>query len=201
MLEAPEVEAHHHKTGHSLFDFILGGTAVFLSMVSVFIAVQHGQTMEKLVAANSWPNLSYGTGNETDQGQDEIDLTVRNTGVGPARIDTFELFYKDKPVANIRDLLADCCAPLHGKHLYTGTSSILDEVLPARESVNFWSLRRDKNPPEAWDVLNKERFNVRVRACYCSVFDECWVMDSAQRRPERHAGECTPSQPVQFSLF
>jgi hypothetical protein len=200
MLEAPEVEAHrHHKTGHSLFDFILGGTAVFLSMVSVFIAVHHGQTMEKLVAANSWPNLSYGTGNQTGDGRDVITFTIRNTGVGPARIDTFELFYKDKPMADLHDLSVACCAQAHGRH-YFATDSILDEVIPARESISFLSLPRDKNVPEIWDLLNQERFNVRVRACYCSVFDECWVMDSAQRRPERHAGECTPSQPVQFSI-
>jgi hypothetical protein len=62
-------------------------------------------------------------------------------------------------------------------------------------------MRRDKNTPEAWDVLNKERFNVNVRVCYCSVFDECWMMDSEKRRPERHAGQCTPTQPVQFSFF
>jgi len=202
MLEAPEVEAHrHHKTGHSLFDFILVGTAVFLSMVSVFIAVHHGQTMEKLVAANSWPNLSYGTGNVNDKGEDEINLTIRNTGVGPARIDTFELFYKGKPMAHFHDLASACCEQLVGKHLFTGTSSVVDEVLPARESINFWSMRRDKNTPEAWDVLNKERFNVNVRVCYCSVFDECWMMDSEKRRPERHAGQCTPTQPVQFSFF
>ncbi len=201
MIEAPEVEVHHHKTGHSLFDFILGGTAVFLSMVSVFIAVHHGQTMEKLVEANSWPNLSYGTGNQNDNGtQDEISFVVRNTGVGPARIDTFELFYKGKPMANLHDLNAAWSPKPNVKHFYD-TSTIVDEVLPAREAISFLGLPRDKNPPEIWDALNKERFEVRVRACYCSVFDECWVMDSAQRRPQRQTGECTPSQPTQFDIF
>jgi hypothetical protein len=199
MLEAPEVEAHHHKTGHSLVDFILGGTAVFLSMVSVFIAVRHGETMERLVAANSWPNLTYGTGNESDDGlRDEITMSLKNTGVGPARIDTFELFYKDKPVANLNDLAHACCMKANG-HAYLTTSSVVDEVLPARDSIDFIGLPRDKNRPDSWDVWNAERFNVRVRVCYCSVFDECWIMDSKQHRP-RQTHICTPSQPVQFSV-
>jgi hypothetical protein len=200
MLEAPEVEAHHHKTGHALIDYILGGTAVFLSMVSVFIAVRHGQTMEKLVAANSWPNVSYGTGNQSEDGQrDEVTFTLRNTGVGPARIETFELFYKGKPMATLRDLKAACCANQHGKYYFT-SSSVLDEVMPARDSIEFLGLPRDKNPPEIWDVLNTERFNVSVRICYCSVFDECWAMDSRQRRPERQ-DQCAPSQPIQYTSY
>jgi hypothetical protein len=56
MLEGPEVEPHHHHTGHSRLDMIFGALAVVLSGVSVFIAIHHGQTMERLVAANSWPN-------------------------------------------------------------------------------------------------------------------------------------------------
>jgi len=39
MLEGPEVEAHHHKTGHSLADMILALLAVALSGVSIFIAI------------------------------------------------------------------------------------------------------------------------------------------------------------------
>ena len=58
MLESPEVEAHHHRTGHNFADLILALLAVTLSGISIFIAVGHGRTMECLVAANSWPNLS-----------------------------------------------------------------------------------------------------------------------------------------------
>jgi len=202
MLEAPEVEARHHKTGHSLIDFILGGTAVFLSMVSVFIAVRHGETMEKLVAANSWPNLTYGTGNESDDGlRDEITLTLKNTGVGPARIDNFELFYKDKPMADLRELAHACCLKgvKAGSKVSLSTSSVIDEVLPARDSISFITVRRDRIAPELWDAWNTERLNVRVRACYCSVFDECWIMDSEHHRPQQ-TRICTPSQPVQFSV-
>jgi hypothetical protein len=194
MIEAPEVEAHRHKTGHSVLDFVLGGLAVFLSMVSIFIAVHHGQTMERLVEANSWPNISYYSGNISDDGsRPEIRLVLRNTGVGPARIDTMELFYKDKPYTSPRDFLEACC----GKGPY---EDIIDQasgtVLPARETVAFLELLPGKDQ-DVWDKLNKERFNLRIRACYCSVFDECWIMNSTQRRPER-TGQCSPSQPVEY---
>ena len=194
MLEAPEVEPHvHHKTGHSLADKILAITAIFLSGVSVFIAVHHGQTMERLVAANSWPNISYATGNESDDGQKIISFILKNTGVGPARIDTFEVFFHGKPISNLSGFTAGLAK---GSSNFS-TSTVTDEVLPAWDSIDFISLPREGNSAEMWDAANVERFAVRVRVCYCSVFDECFVRDSADRRPKR-VQECKPSQPVQY---
>ena len=194
MLEGPEIEAHRHKTGHSHVDLILGGTAVFLSMVSVFIAVRHGETMERLVAANSWPNISYSTGNESEGHPKTITLSVRNTGVGPARIDTFEVFYKDTPVRGIKQLMKACC---DGAKPNFSVSLVRNEVLPARDTIDFITLDAAANDPKVWAALNVERFNVRVRACYCSVFDECWVMDTGKPRPSR-VTECVASQPVEY---
>jgi hypothetical protein len=194
MLEAPEVEAHRHKTGHSHVDLILGSLAVVLSLVSVFIAIHHGQTMEKLVAANSWPNISYSTGNVGDHNEKLIILQIKNTGVGPARIDNFELFYNDKPIANAAELMNACCTT---KPSYSQTSLVMNDVLPARDEINFFTLPADQNKPEVWETLNKERFHIRIRACYCSVFEECWVKDSRLSRPTP-VPQCTPSQPIQY---
>ena len=196
MLEAPEVEPHmHHKTGHSLADKILAVTAIFLSGVSVFIAVHHGQTMERLVAANSWPNISYSTGNTNDAGtRDYITLTLKNTGVGPARIDSFELFYKGVPMSGPVALMHACCAK---GQMSFGVNTVNDEVLPARESISFLTLAKDVNKPETWDALNMERAAIEVRVCYCSVFNECWARDTRKRKPEKVA-ECKPSQAVTY---
>ncbi len=193
MLEGPEVEAHQHKTGHSKVDLIFAALAVVLSCISVGVALHHGRTMERLVEANTWPNISYGTGNQDDSGKPVISLTVRNSGVGPARIETFELFYKDKPVSDGVALMRACCAQ---EHFDVTSSAVRGEVLPARDEIGFFTLKREPNPA-VWDVLNKERLAVRVRVCYCSVFDDCYVMDTRARRPER-VGECAASQGVEY---
>jgi hypothetical protein len=194
MLEAPEIEAHRHKTGHSHLDLILGGLAVFLSMVSVFIAVQHGKTMERLVAANSWPNISYSTGNELPGEGSTITLDLKNTGVGPARIDSFELFYKNVPMAHPLDLMHACCGTDANNF---STSLVRNEVLPARDEIQFLGYTSTNHPPAIWQTLNRERFNIRVRVCYCSVFEECWVRDSTAPKPVS-VPQCAPSQPIQY---
>lgn len=196
MIEGPEIEKHRHKTGHSHVDLILGSLAVLMSMVSIFIAVHHGQTMEKLVEANSWPNISFGNSNEMAGAPRTIALAVRNTGVGPARIDTFEVFYEDKPVRNFPQLLKLCC---DATSQYFSTSLVRDEVLPAREEIDFATFGAGPNKPDVWEALNQKRMGVRVRVCYCSVFDECWVKDSRVARPDP-VKQCVPSQPIEYGL-
>ena len=196
MIEAPEIEKHRHKTGHSHVDLILGSLAVLMSIVSIFIAVHHGQTMERLVEANSWPNISYSTGNELPGQPRTITLALRNTGVGPARIDSFEVFYEDKPVRNFPELLRACC---DASSTNFAMSLVRDEVLPARDEIDFATFSAGPNTPKVWEALNAQRFGVRVRVCYCSVFEECWVKDSRVARPSPVA-QCAPSQPVEYGM-
>jgi hypothetical protein len=195
MIEGPEVEAHHHhKTGHSKLDLIFASLAVVLSLVSVVVALHHGKTMERLVEANTWPNLSYSTGNLIDNDHTPaVTLSLTNTGVGPARIENFELFYKDKPVADGGALMSACCGAATRNFI---SSSVIGEVLPARDRIDFVEVLKAQNAA-LYDMLNTERFKLRVRACYCSVFDDCYVMDTAARRPERVAA-CSPSQGIEY---
>ena len=196
MIEGPEIEKHRHKTGHSHVDLILGSLAVLMSMVSIFIAVHHGQTMEKLVEANSWPNISYSTSNEMPGQPKTISLSIRNTGVGPARIDSFEVFYGDKPVKDSVELLKACCDSASNN---MGRSLVGNEVLPARDEIDFLTFSLAQNKPAVWEALDDKRFGVRVRVCYCSVFEECWVKDSRVARPDR-VKQCAPSQPVEYKM-
>jgi hypothetical protein len=195
MIEGPEVEAHHHhKTGHSKLDLIFASLAVVLSLVSVMVALHHGKTMERLVEANTWPNLSYDTGNLVDDGHTQaVTLSLMNTGVGPARIENFEVFYKDQPVADGAALMKACCGLAT---IDFSSSQVTGEVLPARDRIDFIEVPKAENPA-LFDVLNKERFKIRVRACYCSVFDDCYVLDTKARRPERVA-QCSASQGLEY---
>lgn len=197
MIEGPDIEAHRHRTGHGRTDLILAATAILLSAVSIYIALQHGRTMERLVAANSWPNLSIGTSNEDDAGRDDITFDIQNTGVGPARIDTLELFYRGVAQPDWATLLRTCCG---AKKISFETSKVTDEVLPARATVQPLRVKRAAMGDAVWSALNVERFKMDVRVCYCSVFDECYVRDTRARRPV-HVPECTLTQPVMFVTY
>jgi hypothetical protein len=88
----PESHAHHARTGIRWLDASLALSAFAVSIISLFVAIHHGRTMQemaeanaRMVAANSWPFVQYGTGNLSEQGLPEISLSLANQGVGPAR--------------------------------------------------------------------------------------------------------------------
>ncbi|HEY3812116.1 MAG TPA: hypothetical protein VGL66_02740 [Caulobacteraceae bacterium] len=187
----PEVEHHHHHhpTGHRRLDLILPICALFVSVVSLVLAIIHGQAMERmadantrLVQAQSWPFLEYSTG-DIDEGRQEIELRVGNVGVGPAKLRTVELFWRGQPMPNHTALLQRCCGA--GRIMPPGLfiNQIGNRVLPARDTESFISLRGTDANAAVWTRLDTERLNVSTRICYCSVFDECWVATLNMQAP------------------
>lgn len=183
----PEQEtAHlHHRTGHHWLDLTLALCAMFVSVVSLIVAVRHGATMDRLVAANSWPFLTYGTDNQDAQGKPRIALKLINAGVGPARIETFEMWWQGQPVASADEFLTRCCilqpkgplqlSDLRALHLSVGI--VAPAVLRAGDTQEILSLERNDANGDIWQRLDSARLDLSMRACYCSVFDECWVTD------------------------
>ena len=190
----PEQEAAHlpHGTGHRWLDLTLALCAMFVSVVSLIVAVRHGATMDRLVAANSWPFLTYGTDNEDPQGKRRITLKVENVGVGPARIQTFEMWWQGQPIASVDELLSRCCILQprtqlelpDARALHLSVGLVAPTVLRAGDAQNIISLERTETNSAVWDRLDLARLNLKMRACYCSVFDECWVSDLVETTAE-----------------
>lgn len=179
-------EPHPRKVGHKLLDMIVAGAAILISVISLVVAVGHGRTMEKLVAANSWPLLRYETSNLDDETQlPVIDLIVENAGVGPAIVKSFTIFLDGKPVRDQGELLRNCCGKppepvTPEQRLSTDrgvgviTSSVAGTVVKAGERRVYLKLANSPEVNEQWEALNKARFRVTFDACYCSVLGDCW---------------------------
>jgi hypothetical protein len=199
-----EPHAPHARTGIRWLDASLALSAFAVSIISLIVAIHHGRTMQemaaanaRMVAANSWPFVQYGTGNLSEQGLPEISLGLSNQGVGPARIERLELRYRDKPMASTSELLAACCFKQEGDaasvlsrdeaDLASGivTSPADGRILGAHQEVTLLRLQRTKANQAVWDRLNKERFQIQPRVCFCSVFDECWITASRYTKPTR----------------
>src|SRR5262249_21221808 len=144
-----------------------------------------------LVKANSWPLIEYTTGSKTDAGEPVITIGLVNGGVGPAKLETFEVFWNGQPVRNDRELLAMCCglkpgmlpsiADAHGDQAEAeriaktslGSSDLAHRVMVAREGKSFLTLPLSDRSAPVFDKLLAERERIEMRVCYCSVFDEC----------------------------
>src|SRR5262252_8527344 len=186
----PEHEAAHvpHSTGHRWVDLALALSAFFVSIVSLGLAIQHGNAMDRLVAANSWPFLMYDTESLDPQGNRRISLKVENAGVGPARIQTFEVWWQGQPVSTAPELLQRCCmadskapiGPSEARSLDLFIGQIASRVMRAGDAEAFLTLALKDANADIWHRLDIARLQLKMRACYCSVFDECWEADLAE---------------------
>ena len=191
----PEHETVHvpHSTGHRWVDMAVALSALFVSIVSLALAVHHGDAMDRLVAANSWPFLMYSTSNTDPQGNRRITLNVENDGVGPARVQTFEVWWQGQPVSTASELLQRCCMtdakapidPATARSLDLVIGQIASRVLRAGAAESFLSLELKEANAAIWHRLDIARLQLRMRACYCSVFDECWETDLVQTSAKR----------------
>lgn len=224
----PEVEHHHHPhpTGNRRLDLVLPICALFVSVVSLVLAMIHGQAMERmadanarLVQANSWPFLQYATSNIGDNQRPIITIGVVNTGVGPAKVESAELFWQGRPVRNARELLSLCCglrpgqlptiAEAHGtaeeqaaqirRTARTGLSTglVSGVVIDPREGENFITLPLSDETADVYHGLNAVRADLKFRVCYCSVFDECWISNLRTMTPQ--AVKTCPAPRVPYS--
>ena len=159
-------------------EYIIGGAAVLISAISLALAISANRTQERLLAASTWPFLQFTTGNRGDDGKSAIHLNMQNAGVGPARIRVVQLEYSGKYQADARSLLNACCGA-NGKGVTTITSGA-EKVIGAGEVITLLRFDEADSDPAIWQAFNKERFKIRVAACYCSVLGECWLMDSMQ---------------------
>jgi hypothetical protein len=136
--------------------------------------------MEKLVEANSFPNVELnGAVAFTDKpDQLVLSLGVENSGVGPARIETIELWENGRPLRSARDIGTEI-NKIYGSHFDANIEggTVLGSLIGPGKNRNFIGYKFD-GAQKWYPTLSKTLFGLQSRICYCSVFDECHVTDS-----------------------
>jgi hypothetical protein len=201
MIEPEAPHQHHAHTGHRRLDIALALSAMFVSVISLVIAVVHGRTMERMADANarmveatSWPFVQFNTHNVDDHGDPLVRLVLTNEGVGPARIETFELWWNGQPMSSPKALLNACCLTTPAEReqkpgTVMGIGLAAPSILRAGDHVDFFTMMGSPNNHDLWSRFNVERDKITTRICYCSVFDECWSGTGTTTKADR-VGSC-----------
>lgn len=210
MMDPIETPPEVKKTGHRLVDLLLSISAIFVSACSLFLAQDSSRAMERLVQANSMPFLQLGSGNATDSGEPGVlAFSVRNAGTGPASIHSFAYLVDGREIpmrgfVTMAVMRACCAAELdraiaaaHGDPVAAIGSDLTSPVrhtfLAAGEEAGAWQWRRTPENQELWQAVDtaRQRGRIATRACYCSLFDECWIAES-DRFPPTPVNSCEP---------
>lgn len=193
-----DVHAHPRHVGHRSLDLILALTAIFISGVSLYVAMEHGRIEQQLVRenaqlvqANSWPFLQLDA-EYSDQEPTRIALV--NAGIGPAKLERFTVSYQGRPVSDIQTLLTQCCGlPADRAARKTMLPNGLMVASPSRSVIRPGEQRPliviEAGPDRRVlaDAFLKASRSITYEACYCSVFDVCWMSSLTGLRPREIA--------------
>ncbi len=192
---AEGVHAEPRRTGHRLLDLSIALSAILISLTSLAIAIHHGRVQQKLVAANSWPFLTWMTSYDFDEGRQMFSLMLLNSGVGPAKLEKLVVRYDGKPVRGWVELLQACCGVPQDftlddvREVGFVSGGRVKGVIRANQHVLLLRLARLPDRPKVWEQFGAARLKLTFDACYCSIVGECWESDLKSLHP-LSVGQC-----------
>src|ERR1700733_7060588 len=166
------------RTGRFWLDFLAASAAIFISVVSLVVAIRGEHTQRGLLAANAWPFVQL----SEDQSLEEAKWDIENAGVGPAKIMSFEAFHNGQPVGSALELLRKCCGlPAADPGREPGAipgfafGAVSNNVLRPGEHIVALQLKKVGASATLFERFTQEMSHFSFQACYCSVLDECWT--------------------------
>lgn len=175
---------------------LVGVPTLLISLVVAYGTFVQARATQHLQEAAAWPFIAYDSSNYSDEGEHRVNLVLTNNGVGPALLGPLEIRYGGKPMASPQALLAACCGYRPNSGAQIKTSSPSHVALRPGEQVTIMELADVPANRAMIGRLERERWKLDVRSCYCSIFDQCWVVRGMQATP-RPVGEC-PADWVQY---
>lgn len=209
--ELPELPKPKEKAERHWLDWATTACALFMSALSIFMAYHTGRSMERLVHANSWPFLQFESGNNSGADPagrpvNEIYFSVRNAGTGPARVHSLEFLMDGAAMESsffLDEIARRCCAGIRESAIAAAgneplsayglviSAPVAPGFLSPGGAVTFLSWPKTNANQALWAAIDEARYSRRitVRACYCSVFDECWIAET-NKFPPRPVQTC-----------
>ncbi len=114
-------------------------------------------------------------------------------GTGPARVVWFRFTHGGRKFSHIANWVR-----ASGKSSidFTTASISLMVLAPNEERMLLkWKLPADQAGLARWQLIDRQRFTAKVEACYCSVFDQCWVSNLEADLP-KPISSCGASEPT-----
>jgi hypothetical protein len=191
----------HKRGGPPLWlEWATSISALVVSVSSIAIAVHHGDTMDRLVKANSYPYLIGVFSDATPEGGRRISIDLINNGVGPAHEQSLRVQVGKSYVTSVPDLIAASIGPVDAADAtaaLTGyyRNSVRTRFIAAHDSQFVFRLPRTDANARYWDALAKASSSWRMQYCYCSVFQECWAVQGEDHTP---VAQCKRDEPHEF---
>lgn len=184
------LQSHHQS--------VTSFAAIMVSLIALYVAWDQSRVMRAQQHGAVIPALQV-DGFVTNQGERlYLGLRVFNNGVGPAFIETVQI-YRDG------ELQSDLSGLLDAVDLETNDrswTSMVGRVMAPGQSVEparmGWP--QENVRVEHIAALTREFSRWDTQICYCSVFERCWIASSSNART-RDVERCEPAETDVFESF
>ncbi|MBS0567081.1 MAG: hypothetical protein JSS59_06655 [Proteobacteria bacterium] len=135
------------------------------------------ELMQTQARASVWPYVTIGKNEDSTPGREAFSWRVDNNGVGPAKIESVRVLVDGQPYRNWTEVFAKIAPDqeFHGQ-----TSSLNGIVLPPSTNRETVVEMVKPNTPERAKAFQTAVPRTTIEVCYCSVYDECWLVRSLQ---------------------
>ncbi|MCF8880544.1 hypothetical protein L5876_12025 [Hyphobacterium sp. SN044] len=156
------------KTNHQALTAV---GAMVVGLAALFVAWDQARVMRAQQHAAVYPVIQVDGFQSTTPSHASLGIRVRNTGVGPALIESVTLYQDGEERADLSSYLEQLpagydtsWAALTGRSMAAGEEVTPIELVWARRDIDLEDLI---SASQAWDHWEME-------ICYCSVFERCW---------------------------
>lgn len=130
------------------------------------VSVYEAYLMREQQRASVWPIVEAWSFHMSGEG---FGVNVANKGIGPALLRLVEVSVEGQPKHSWGQLFGDL---LDTESVAYNMAAISGNVLAAGEALTIFQVAPEHNSKAYHDASER----VSLRICYCSVFDECWVL-------------------------
>jgi hypothetical protein len=140
-------------------EMIIAVSALFVSLVTVVISIYSAHIDRTYSRASVWPRLEV----FRSHGKGFFEYGVTNNGTGPALIKYAKIKDNNKIINYWNEI------PMIGNFTQ---SHIGTRILPSLATINPIKLTGSVSAE-----MVKIDENLTIELCYCSIYEECWVID------------------------
>jgi hypothetical protein len=140
-------------------EMIVAFSALMIGIVTAFTSIYSAYVDRTYARASVWPRLEI----FRSFSQGAFSYGVDNNGTGPAIIKYARIKYEGKPIKE----WVDVPAFKDIRQSYIG-----NRTLPAQKSISPVVYKGENTGA----ILQADK-SISIELCYCSIYDECWVID------------------------
>lgn len=153
-------------------EMITAISAVFIGICAIGISLYETSLIRQAQKGSVWPALGGGY----SYNQDGFSYLLENAGVGPAIIEYIILTVDGEPLETW-DQYFDKLGARVSNYLVTQASG---RIVSPQSRIDILFIP----PKENIDLIAKEQERVDVEICYCSVYEDCWIVTKKYRAKE-----------------